>query len=445
MSSVSRFAGIAAVIAILVAGVAIGASRSSQSAGPSLSPSAGPSTGPSVSPTPDPTASTRSAGSFVRPFRFTVPAGSGLQKTIGDAPPEIVSFVVGANAPIGGQSYGGQAPESGNLRGIVIASAETAWTHGAGGRFALRPAPADFLADLHTKAIARFDDLGTVVGIDLSATTDTILDGRPALTAATRPGGKTGLDIHVQLPMTGLGGGPLISLKLPYRLIVTEVDGVTVLVQIWARSDADLAAWMPDATKFVDSIRFVEQPSPSGAPSATSSASPAAIVSEAPIDARAASVNPCDLVTVEEVQAARLTRLQLGAVRGRWLDGDDSCVYVAPGASPVDAQGNSVPIVSIELLSAPNMLSYWSGPVDGLNVAVGSVTARWMPTRGAFTIFRGHHLPARPVFALYPMVAALVFDCGRAPSGACTQDPPADWMARATSLARSLADRLPGG
>ncbi|MEO6207326.1 MAG: hypothetical protein ABIP77_05180 [Candidatus Limnocylindrales bacterium] len=230
----------------------------------------------------------------------------------------------------------------------MIASAAAAWTHGGAGRFALSSAPANFLADLRDKAIVNVggtDGTPYKVGIDLTPDVVTTLDGRPALTTGTRPGGNTGFDIHVDGPQQNSFSGEYALLQFPYRLIVTEVDRVTVFVQIWARSDADLAAWTPDAAKFVASIHFVEQPSPSGAPSATPSASPAAVLSHAPIDARAASFNPCDLLTVEEVKAATLTRLQLGAVRARRLDGDDSCAYVVPGASPFDAQRNSVPIV----------------------------------------------------------------------------------------------------
>jgi hypothetical protein len=57
-----------------------------------------------------------------------------------------------------------------------------------------------------------------------------------------------------------VGDGDWLLLGFPYRLTMADVDGVPILVQIWARTDEDLAAWMPVATEFVDSIDFVEEP-----------------------------------------------------------------------------------------------------------------------------------------------------------------------------------------
>ena len=47
-----------------------------------------------------------------------------------------------------------------------------------------------------------------------------------------------------------------LELTLPSRLIAFNVDGVTVFVDIWARTPEDLAAWLPQATTFVDNLRF---------------------------------------------------------------------------------------------------------------------------------------------------------------------------------------------
>jgi hypothetical protein len=47
------------------------------------------------------------------------------------------------------------------------------------------------------------------------------------------------------------------------RLTLVDVDGVTFLVAVWARTDDDLAAWLPVATPIVDSIRFQDLPRPS--------------------------------------------------------------------------------------------------------------------------------------------------------------------------------------
>lgn len=195
---------------------------------------------------------------FVRPFEYALPAASGLRPVAGGPHRAAIAWVVGPDLPPpsddpvdGGvlPDYGGQRPDSGNVRGVIVASGERAWSH-AGGRFQIDPAPAAFVADLRDR-----------FGVAMGPIVETTLDGRPAVTTVLT--GTTGNDIHVDEPMTGLATGPFVLLDNPARLIVTEVDGETVFVLVWARTTADLEAWMPVADGFVDSIHFQPRVDPS--------------------------------------------------------------------------------------------------------------------------------------------------------------------------------------
>ena len=75
-----------------------------------------------------------------------------------------------------------------------------------------------------------------------------------------------------------------IDLSVPSRLILATVDGAGLVVQIWAPTEADLSAWMPTATEFVDSIHFTRQPlAPAATPVPTAApGSPAATPETSP-------------------------------------------------------------------------------------------------------------------------------------------------------------------
>ena len=186
---------------------------------------------------------------FVRPFEYVMPVDSGIRQS-GWSLPEMVAWVQGPDvSPIAsdGDPDGGtilyDQPQPGQVRGIVIGSGGEAWSHGPDGQFMLRTAPAEFLADLRD-----------TVGTPMDAITETQLDGRPALTVMLP--GTGGSDIHVTGRMRGLGG-TFVLVNMPSRLLVADVDGITVFVLTWARTADDLKAWMPLADEFVESIHFV--------------------------------------------------------------------------------------------------------------------------------------------------------------------------------------------
>ena len=143
----------------------------------------------------------------------------------------------------------------------MIASVRQALTHpcpmGTGpSRVDIGDASADFLADLHR-----------IAGVAFRATAPTTLDGYPAL--ETTVDVRASMCNYADLHWPNLGLGPGLILHVPSRLTVADVEGETVLVQIWAATEADLAAWIPVATPFVDSIHFIQLlplPTPHGTP-----------------------------------------------------------------------------------------------------------------------------------------------------------------------------------
>ena len=107
---------------------------------------------------------------FVVPFDYAVPPASDLKFASGGPHRSMVSWVVGPDLVLPDQvrHYGGQHLDTGNVRGIVVASGLKPWVHGPGERFFLRTAPTDLLADLRGPG-----------GVDVGVTSDTTLDGRP--------------------------------------------------------------------------------------------------------------------------------------------------------------------------------------------------------------------------------------------------------------------------
>ena len=170
---------------------------------------------------------------FERPFEYAIPAGSGLRPAADGPHRAVIAWVEGPDVspgpsadPLEGQTltdYGEQRPDSGKMRGIIIGSGERAWSHAAS-RFFLNPAPAAFIADLRDRS-----------GVAMGPIVETSLDGRPALTTVLA--GTANNDIHVDSPITGFASGPFVLVNDPARLIVTEVDGETIFILIWAQDN----------------------------------------------------------------------------------------------------------------------------------------------------------------------------------------------------------------
>jgi hypothetical protein len=70
--------------------------------------------------------------------------------------------------------------------------------------------------------------------VQIGTTVATTFDGRPALTVMTDPGAGPcgGGDFH--LMSGGIGPGSFVELRLPSRLTVTDLGGMTIVIQVWA-------------------------------------------------------------------------------------------------------------------------------------------------------------------------------------------------------------------
>jgi hypothetical protein len=202
-------------------------------------------------PTPGPLPGTILVERFARPFTYV--DDPLLQRfTPDDNPPVgIVAWVDGVDIAAAApepRPFGGQENTSGATSGIIVASAGAdTWTHRCGpggGRQTIRFTPLGFMTDLRDVEGAGFDEFQTV-----------LVDGREAVAATlsdTRS--RCATDVHFVL---GVVGQPYVSLGLPARMLAVDVDGVTVVIQIWSRDDKDLASWLPAANAFVDRFHFL--------------------------------------------------------------------------------------------------------------------------------------------------------------------------------------------
>ena len=133
-----------------------------------------------------------------------------------------------------------------NERGVTVAVVDHGVVHECGGSgrdVEIRHPPAELL-----------EDIETIAGVALADPTSTTLNGYPGLfTSRTEGSADCGADLH----LSGGGlGSPYFLLTNPAQTIVADVDGLTVFVDIWASTDAELEAWLPTGRAIVDSIQF---------------------------------------------------------------------------------------------------------------------------------------------------------------------------------------------
>lgn len=222
----------------------------------------GPDPVPSVLPPPSIQRSPSVSDLFAAPFEYHLPRDGSLSRVPTVSSFTMVGFVEGpVTVPPGAfpdtepyrtntEPYGTrfQGPD-GAPRGIVVVRVSDAMTHScppgppAPARPQLGDSPAEILEGLRTTA-----------GAGIASDPSVVIDGRPALVATVMPTehlceGPTATDIHTTF-------SDYVSLGHPSRLIVLQVDDETILIDIWARSDEDLADWMPSAMQFVETIHF---------------------------------------------------------------------------------------------------------------------------------------------------------------------------------------------
>ena len=147
-----------------------------------------------------------------------------------------------ATAPLGYSGYG--VPTATDAHGIVVADLTGVDFHND-----RQPPPAhtaaEFLENLASLDMGSASEPSYTVG----PIEPTEIGGRPALTAPIEA--NTGYALF-----EGANGHLALDLSVPHRVIVTDVGDSILLVQIWAKSNVDLAAWLPRAEELLDRMVF---------------------------------------------------------------------------------------------------------------------------------------------------------------------------------------------
>ena len=176
------------------------------------------------------------------------------------ATPEMLSTAQGRSGVIGlgdgvpGLSYGYEVVGSAiylstSARGIVIADVTRATSHApATGGIVVGRDPASFVAGLRD-----------VVGLAVSEPGVAQFADRPAVSANVSAGAASGwkhIDVQIRRDQPP---DCVVDFTLPSRVTVADVDGLLVLVQVWAADEEGLQAWLPTATALVETMRLSRQ------------------------------------------------------------------------------------------------------------------------------------------------------------------------------------------
>ena len=131
-------------------------------------------------------------------------------------------------------------------RGVVLAYAPEPEVHQCGGvtaRVVVRRDPMGLLLDLEG-----------VAGFDVRDIERRSVGGRSAASALVI-GPSCGADVHLQ-QLPGLTDDSLtLEISGPTFLTAVDVDGETVLLQLWAQTEEDLVQWIGEMGPMLDSMR----------------------------------------------------------------------------------------------------------------------------------------------------------------------------------------------
>jgi hypothetical protein len=175
------------------------------------------------------------------------------------ATPEMLSTAQGRSGVIGlgdgvpGLSYGYEVVGSAvylstTARGIVIADVTRATSHApATGGLLVGRDPASFVAGLRY-----------VVGLAVSEPEVIQFADRPAVSASVSAGAASGWK-HIDRKNRLTGPDCVVDFTLTSSVRVVDVDGLLVLVQIWAANEEGLRAWLPTATVLLETVRLSRQ------------------------------------------------------------------------------------------------------------------------------------------------------------------------------------------
>ena len=157
--------------------------------------------------------------------------------------------VVGLGDGVPGLSYGYERDSdntyvSSAARGIVVAEVTLGQSHGSLAGVRLGETPESFVAGLRDIAGYTVLDPRSVRFAD-----------RPAIAAYVSSVASSGWK-HIDR-RTGEGDLECVmDFALPSRVTVVDVDGVLVLVQVWAANEEGLRAWIPFADAVLESTRL---------------------------------------------------------------------------------------------------------------------------------------------------------------------------------------------
>lgn len=157
--------------------------------------------------------------------------------------------VVGLGDGVPGLSYGYEA--DGNTvylltaaRGIVVAEVTEARSHGSLTGVRLGATPGSFVTGLRD-----------IAGFTVSDPTSVGFAGLPAVAAEVSSGTASGWR-HIDRRTSEGELGCVVDFTLPSRVTVVDVEGLLVLVQVWAADEEKLRAWVPAADALLESIRL---------------------------------------------------------------------------------------------------------------------------------------------------------------------------------------------
>ena len=214
------------IVALLVAGLLMAAIAGGVGVGAGL-----------LRPRPStPPAEAGHAESFAREFDYAIAGDAALRP--------------GANSR---QMYNFVGPDHGV---VVFAVLNGSYTHDCrqslrGNHTAIRRGtPAEIL-----------EDLRAIGGVGIGAQSSSALDGKAAVATDIDPLRQRCETADVHLTASVLGGA-YVPLDRPSRMILADVDGLVVGVQIWTERPEDLESWIPTATEFVETIHFEPYPPP---------------------------------------------------------------------------------------------------------------------------------------------------------------------------------------
>jgi hypothetical protein len=157
--------------------------------------------------------------------------------------------VLGLGDGVPGLSYGYESDGdavyvSSAARGIVVAEVTMARSHGSLSGDRLGETPESFVAGLRD-----------IAGFSVLDPEPVRFAGRAAVAARVSTDATSGWK-HIDRHTSDGDLGCVLDFALPSRVTVVDVDGLLVVVQLWAANEEGLRAWIPVAEASLESVRL---------------------------------------------------------------------------------------------------------------------------------------------------------------------------------------------